>query len=105
MGEYSPEYVKSLERAESNLDLDSDGNEGTPGCSEPEDDSSTDIDAIVEEYKEKLKVRFKTTALLLAQYIKPGSNPGPARVEIIGIECYVNAAPSNRKRLLINTNM
>lgn len=64
MGEYSPEYVKSLDRAESNLDLESDGNDDTPKSSEPEDaDSSTDIDAIVEEYKEKLKVSIPTPAV------------------------------------------
>ncbi|GLV34720.1 torn and diminished rhabdomeres [Carabus blaptoides fortunei] len=64
MGEYSPEYAKPLERLESNLDLESDSecNVESPKSSDAEDvDSSTDIDAIVEEYKEKLKVATTLT--------------------------------------------
>lgn len=63
MGEYSPEYARPLERQESNLDLElvSDGESecdvlvrGEPLADEI--DSSTDIDAIVDEYKERIQV-------------------------------------------------
>lgn len=63
MGEYSPEYARPLERQESNLDLElvSDGESECDVLVRGETlandvDSSTDIDAIVDEYKERIQV-------------------------------------------------
>lgn len=64
MGAYSPEPQDvTIRHSESNLDLEtgsecSDGNDLTTitAHSTDTDDSSTDIDAVVQEYKERLKV-------------------------------------------------